>query len=220
MRALKLRTGVMVLASLVHVIAAIYAPLMRGLALPNAHTSSDRRGLLSCTHHIKLIIRIVIDTQSRIKFIAGKLVVCLAFFLSRSGIIRKRVASLWNLHRRLILHLLNMIDIIRMLTLCSLLDFHLCLLVLADDSIRYGLPCFVVSSQFDHELLSFDAENFSVGRDAFDCGCAVSIVEHVFLADHLPGAYLRQSNGLSSLQFLSDFLRLAELAPLLLDLLK
>ena len=113
-----------------------------------------------------------------------------------------------------------MIDIIRMLTLCSLLDFHLCLLVLADDSIRYGLPCFVVSSQFDHELLSFDAENFSVGRDAFDCGCAVSIVEDVFLADHLPGAYLRQSNGLSSLQFLSDFLRLAELAPLLLDLLK
>lgn len=42
MRTLKLGTGVMVLPSVVHLIAAIHAPLMRSLALPNAHASSKR----------------------------------------------------------------------------------------------------------------------------------------------------------------------------------
>lgn len=42
MRTLKLRPCVVVLPSFVHVIAAIHASLVRGLALPDAHTSGKR----------------------------------------------------------------------------------------------------------------------------------------------------------------------------------
>ena len=118
------------------------------------------------------------------------------------------------------MHLLDVIDVVRMLALGRFLDFHLCLLILADDSVCYGLPGFVVSPQFDHEFLGFDAEYFSVSRDTFNCSCAVSVVKHVFLTDHLPGAYLRQPDGLIGLLFLANFLRLTELTALLLDFLE
>jgi len=148
----------------------------------------------------------------------GKLVVC--FGLSRCRIIRKWVRLWRHLHWCFILHLLDVVDVVWMLALSRFLDFHLCLLILADNSVCYSLPRFVISSQFDHEFLSLDAENFGVGRDAFYGSCAVSVVKHVFLADHLARADLRQSNGLISLFVLTNFLRLTELTPLLLDFLE
>lgn len=60
----------MVVPSLIHVVAAVHAPLMRSLALPNAHAPGKGSRLLllaySFVRSIKLLTRILIDAQNGI----------------------------------------------------------------------------------------------------------------------------------------------------------